>query len=333
MFFTSRASLLLFLSTILYAAPCTKGTADCTEWVKFPSGTARSLIYRTHSLDEKNPNITRALIMVHGASRDADNYFRSAVAAAFLAGALEDTIVISPRFASGDRSCKDKLDKNEVSWSCNGDSWRSGGNAVSNPELTSYDFADEILRKLAHKDLFPNLKSVVVTGHSAGGQFVTRYQMASKVYDTLGLAITYVVSNPSSYAYLDETRPTADGKDFHAFSDARNCTTYNSWPYGLAKRTGYTAGIPDDKLKKQMAERPLVYLLGEIDILPLGGFDSSCPAMAQGPTRRARGEAYAKYVNERFNAHHTVTIVPLCGHNGRCMFTSEAALPIIFPKQ
>jgi len=333
MFITTRASLLLLLLTAsLYAAPCTKGTADCTEWVKFPGGTARSLVYRTYSLDEKNPNITRALIMVHGAGRDADNYFRSAVAAAFLAGALDDTIVISPRFGSSDRSCKDKLDKNEVSWSCSGDSWRSGGNSVSNPELTSYDFTDEILRKLAHKEIFPNLKAVVVTGHSAGGQFVTRYQMATKVHDTLGLAITYVVANPSSYAYLDDTRPIADSKVFRPFSDGRNCTTYNHWPYGLEKRTGYTANIPDDKLKKQMAERPLVYLLGEIDILPLGGFDSSCPAMAQGPTRRARGESYARYVNEKYDARHTVTIVPLCGHNGRCMFTSEAALPIIFPK-
>jgi hypothetical protein len=73
-------------------------------------------------------------------------------------------------------------------------------------------------------------------------------------------------------------------------------------------------------------------LLGELDILPLGGFDGSCRAMAQGPTRLARGQAFARYVNEKFGAKHTVTIVPLCGHNARCMFTSEAALPLVFPK-
>ena len=37
---------------------------------------------------------------------------------------------------------------------------------------------------------------------------------------------------------------------------------------------GYTGKIPDEQLKKQLAARPTVYLLGEIDILPLGGFDS-----------------------------------------------------------
>ena len=142
--------------------PCTKGTADCTEWVTL-GDQARSLIYRTFPLDAKNEKITRALIMVHGAGRDADNYFRTAVAAAFLAGALDDTIVISPRFASNDgRGCRDTMAANEINWSCSGDSWRSGGTSASTDKLTSFDFVDELLRKLAKKDAFPNLQSIAV---------------------------------------------------------------------------------------------------------------------------------------------------------------------------
>ena len=53
--------------------------------------------------------------------------------------------------------------------------------------------------------------------------------------------------------------------------------------------------------------------------------------MAQGPTRLARGQAFARRVNETLGGKHTVTIVPLCGHNARCMFTSDTALPLIFP--
>jgi hypothetical protein len=75
-----------------------------------------------------------------------------------------------------------------------------------------------------------------------------------------------------------------------------------------------------------------VYLLGEKDVLPVRGFDSSCQAMAQGPTRLARGVAYAKYVDGKFGARHSVTLVPECGHDGRCMYTSAAALPILFPR-
>ena len=88
---------------------------ECTEWITFSGTPARSLVYRTHALDQKNDQITRAMIMVHGAGRDADNYFRTAVAAAFLADALEDTIVIAPRFASTGNGCQDTLAADERS--------------------------------------------------------------------------------------------------------------------------------------------------------------------------------------------------------------------------
>jgi pimeloyl-ACP methyl ester carboxylesterase len=332
------AILVLTAAAPAAAAPCTTTKQECTEWLAFSGGPARSLIYRTHALDQRNEKIVRAMIMVHGAGRDADNYFRTAVAAAFLADALEDTIVISPRFASNGGGCQDKLAPNEVSWPCNGDSWRSGGAADKEGKLTSYDFADEILRKVANKAVFPNLKAIVVSGHSAGGQFANRYEMANQVHDKLGVPITYVVANPSSYAYLDATRPAPGGgvangaTEFRPFGDGRNCTTYDKWPYGIQNRTGYTSRLTDDQLKKQLVARPTTYLVGELDTLPLAGFDSSCPAMAQGANRNLRGQAWGRYVNEKFGAHHTTLVIPLCGHNARCMFTAEPTLPLLFPK-
>ena len=337
----------LFAATLLSgaaatAAPCITPTPACTEWIAY-TGQSRSLIYRTYPLEVKNDRLTRALVMVHGAGRDADHYFSTAMAAAFLAGALDDAIVIAPRFASNDtRGCRDTLAANEVNWPCSGDSWRSGGVARNDAQLTSFDFADQILRRLVKKDIFPNLKTIVVAGHSAGGQFVNRYEMANKVHDSLGVRITYIVANPSSYAYLDANRPALDtgnvcvscpsakAGEVRPFQD-RGCTTYDDWPYGMKKRTGYTANIPDDQLKKQIAARPTTYLVGELDILPLGGFDSSCPAMAQGPTRRARGEAFGKYVNEKYGAQHKLMTVALCGHNARCMFTADPVLALLFP--
>ena len=77
------------------------------------------MIYRTYSLDAPNDRITRALIMVHGTNRNADHYFDTAKAAAFLAGAIDDTIVIAPRIVCG----TDKLEANEINWPCGGDSW------------------------------------------------------------------------------------------------------------------------------------------------------------------------------------------------------------------
>jgi pimeloyl-ACP methyl ester carboxylesterase len=330
---------------------CTTANADCTEWVALGGGPARSMIYRTRSLDVRNDNIRRALIMVHGTNRNADHYFATATAAAFLAGALDDSIVISPRIASASGNCRDTLAANEVSWSCTGDSWRSGGASASHPDLASFDFMDAILRKLANRSMFPNLRAIVVAGHSAGGQFVARYQMANRVHETLGVPVTYVVANPSSYAWPDSTRPQAvddaaadnakgawQTEQVHAkFSygpfDASACPNYNRWPAGLENRSsGYTVKMTDDQLKQQLVTRPTTFLLGQVDTLPLGGFDSSCPAMAQGATRRARGEAYVKYVNERLGAKHAIQIVSECGHNDRCVYTTDAVLPAIFPK-
>lgn len=229
-----------------------------------------------------------------------------------------------------------------------------GGNALGNGKISSYDVVDEILRRLSSRKAFPNLKSIVVAGHSAGGQFVTRYEAVNQVHDSLGVPVTYVVANSSSYAYVDSLRPTpaaipatvaasAPGytpppsakpaAPFVPFADARNCTAYDSWPYGLQNRTGYSARLGDDQLKKQLAERQVTYLLGQYDILPLFNFDNSCSAMAQGPTRLARGIAFARYVNEKYGAQQKALVVPGCGHSARCIYTADLALPFIFPKQ
>lgn len=328
--------------------PCTTPIAPCERWITFASGPARSMAYGSYALDTPNPAITRALIMVHGAGRNADHYFETAMAAAFLAGALDNTIVLAPRFIAS----PDTPQANEVMWPNGGNSWRAGGVSPSNPPLTSFDFLDEMIRRLADKKVFPNLTKIVVAGHSAGGQVATRYEMASKVHGTPGASITYVVANPSSYAWPASVRPlpvgNADPVDAYKEAlgpngvkvnaeftygpfDATRAPNFNRWPAGLDSLAGYTAGMSVDQLRKQLVERPATYLLGQVDVLPLGGFDSSPTAMAQGPTRRARGEAFLKYVNETLGAKHNAIIVSECGHNDRCIFTTNMVLPVIFP--
>jgi pimeloyl-ACP methyl ester carboxylesterase len=311
-------------------------------------GQGRSLVYRNFALDTRNEAITHALVLIHGAGRNADDYYRTALAAAFLADRLESALVISPRIASAHGSCRDELAADEISYDCR--MWRSGGPSPSHPEATSFDFLDEILRHVARKDLFPNLASVVVTGHSAGGQVTNRYAMSNKVHDDLGIPVSYVISNPSSYAWPTDERPGAaawsieahapgftlevdeDDPVFRSGGDGRGCTGYNQWAYGFENRTGYTESISDEQLRTQLASRPTTFLMSQVDILPLSGFDSSCSAMMQGPTRLARGQAYARYVNDHLGGDHEVVVVTGCGHSDRCVYTSDPGLEVLFPE-
>ena len=95
--------------------------------------------------------------------------------------------------------------------------------------------------------------------------------MANKVHDTLGVPVTYVVSNPSSYAYLDATRPPPMVPISVPWATPATAPPMIGGRMACQGRTGYTAKIPDDQLKKQLVARPVEYLLGEIDI-PAGRF-------------------------------------------------------------
>ena len=107
--------------------PCVEAAPECTDWVAVGQG--RSLVYRNFALDIRNEAITHALVLIHGAGRNADDYYRTALAAAFLAGRLESALVISPRIASEHGSCRDELAADEISYDCR--TWRSGGPSLS----------------------------------------------------------------------------------------------------------------------------------------------------------------------------------------------------------
>src|SRR5438093_12409943 len=97
----------LALAGAASAAPCIDATPSCTEWIS-SGGSVRTLVYRTYPLEARNDRIARAFIMIHGAGHDADHYFTTAVAAAFLARALDDAIVLAPRFAAANGGCRDE---------------------------------------------------------------------------------------------------------------------------------------------------------------------------------------------------------------------------------
>lgn len=92
------------------------------------------------------------MIIVHGAGLNANDYFSTGMAEAFLAGALENTIVISPRYAGNNGAgCKDTLAVDEIAWDC-GD-WKNVLAALNQKGVYSYDLLDKLLKKLRTKKI------------------------------------------------------------------------------------------------------------------------------------------------------------------------------------
>jgi hypothetical protein len=73
------------------------------------------------------------------------------------------TIVLAPHFQERSDAASD-----EHWWKGN---WREGGESDG---VSSYAVVDTLVARLRN-GMFPNLKWIVITGHSAGGQFTQRY--------------------------------------------------------------------------------------------------------------------------------------------------------------
>ncbi len=83
------------------AAARTTANPSSTEWVSLGGTSARALIYRTYSLETPNNAITRAYQCARRYAPDATPITISVtLPQAFLAGALDNTVVIAPRMAS-----------------------------------------------------------------------------------------------------------------------------------------------------------------------------------------------------------------------------------------
>lgn len=288
-------------------------------------------LYVTAPLDQPQPDIRRAIVVIHGTDGNADSYFRAMTKAAAMAGQTATTLIVAPRFLeAGDR---DKPGPNEFFWNRGAD-WRAGD--LSSPaapvRISSFDLMTLILARLADDQVFPNLSAIVLAGHSAGGQFVQRYAIGQPDDPALAaLRISYIVANPSSYLYLDGHRPVSDNPGAFAVPSRANCQT-NRFKYGFERPNGYFERQSVDEMIARYRARAVTYLLGESDSDPNArNLSRACAAMAQGPNRFARGTAFMAYMDAFYapHAHRRVT-APGVGHSATRMFQSDAGIKVLF---
>ena len=330
------AALTLFVTTVALVPDASAATADSERFRKpvkeiasarIAVGTGTFPLYLSVDWSIPRPEITRAVLTLHGVLRNADDYFRAALSAQAAAGATgRSTLMIAPQFLIEPDVEAFKLPGDTLRWTTVG--WEGGDPAIAPAPLSSFEALDAILAKLGDRSLFPNLKDVVVFGHSGGAQVVQRYAIATKADQALmreGISVRYVIANPSSYAYFSEERPQP--------SIAARCRGFDRWKFGMTDRPPYLAGPAPAALEQAYVARRIIYLLGMLDTDPdHPALDKSCMAEAEGPYRYARGHAYVAAMQARDNGtpNHSAWDVPGIGHEGGKMLTSPCGLTALF---
>ncbi|NPT53101.1 alpha/beta hydrolase [Paraburkholderia elongata] len=310
--------------------------SDARFAIDTPEGQAEFPLYLSKDWNVAQPQVTRAVIVIHGKLRNADVYFRTAQNARDAAHVDADsTLLIAPQFlATLDTRVHDEP-ADLLRWT--GDAWMGGEAARAPLPISSYEVLDTIVTRLADRKLFPNLRHVVFAGHSGGGQVVQRYAVAARNIDVLtneGIDVRYLVASPSTYAYFDAQRPNAQG--VAAPFDAAQCAGFNQWKYGMDNRPPYLDDRSPAQLEATYASRRIDYLVGGADDDPQqSALDKTCAAEAQGPQRVARAEAYYRYIQARHTEglKQSFHIVPGVGHDGARMLTSVCALSAMFDTQ
>ena len=312
-----------------------KAVGDQRIGVRSAAGAGTLHFYASRPLGDGavQADVDRVVLVFHGRLRDADVYFASgqkAIRAA--AESARHTLLIAPQFLAERDVSAHGLPAGTLRWSLIG--WEGGEEARGPAPISSFEAVDALMALLADHHRFPNLKHVVLAGHSGGGQIVQRYAVVGQGETALlarGISVRYVVANPSSYLYFSPDRPQSDGS-FSPPSAAASCPRFDRWKYGWADAPAYAQQLTRAEYESRYVKRDVVYLLGTEDTDPqFPSLDKSCAAETQGPERLARGHNYLRYLRLRDpDLTQPSYDIAGVGHEGSSMIDSACDLAALF---
>ncbi|CAB9526913.1 expressed unknown protein [Seminavis robusta] len=340
---------------------------------KFP--TAEMLYYSSHG-DIQHWNhhqqnmIHKVLIVIHGANRNADDYFCSASAAVLRASQPlpDQVLLLAPRFVvPQDLPPTVHLGTETgriLQWDGNAPNgaWRYGANAIAPltaTNVSSFDVLDAFVETIrSHVGMSCN--RITVVGHSSGGQFVQRWALLSDQAQH----VQTVVANPSSYAYLTPQRYDTNTGSWKVPGAQKDCLhRYNQWEWGMEMSKDETSEYVRRRLQnrnqtdaviERFATRQVVYLVGTLDRCNASssdeerstpattkpwcyshGLETTCMDHIQGSNRWERNVRYLemlKLVIPSSQKYHKRVVVPGVGHDHSLMFSSPQGLEVLLSK-
>lgn len=286
--------------------------------------------FSNQSLDTPNDIVQKAVIVIHGANRNADDYYNSIYNNASDLGVLSETIIIAPQFLITADLNHWQPSIEFAFWSGT-TPWSSGGLSNSTNEhprgyeISSYTIMDSLTAHLL--TIYPNIQDIVLLGNSAGGQFVNRYAAGSD-QEAEG-KIRYIVSAPSSYVYMDEYR-YGEFLFPMTWELPENCGEYNDYKYGLDDLNHYMSMMGIDSIRERYSRRKIQYLIGSIDT----GGTQDCESMTQGSNRLERCIIYYNYLQYFYGSQiidsQQIALISGVGHDYNGIFSSSCGRSAVF---
>ncbi|MEP2668720.1 MAG: Ig-like domain-containing protein [Cyclobacteriaceae bacterium] len=301
--------------------PCVS-TSACLQSVELQGsqGMGTFEFYSNYPIYEENAeweNLTQAIIVVHGASHDPDNYYSYLTSTLNAESLSESTVLISPFFRETSTGSQD-----DFYWS--GNQYREGSQSSNNNKISSFTIIDKLIDQLANADRFPVLNKIIVTGHSSGAAF-THVYAASNTSESSHQEIQfeYLVANSQFFYYPDGQRINESNNQLYT---PAGCAVYDIWPLGFNSPPPYLVGINETTFNSQFVNRSITYLLGNGNQSDPTLNTSDCENTLQGSTRYNRGENMFRYMELVYpSTHsHSKVVVNGIGHDGQGMYQSPA---------
>lgn len=283
---------------------------------------AKLNFYASHDLNASNQEITNVVIVIHGLSASDANVraeYNSMMNGIKNAALASKTLVVAPHFFH--EGSGQVLDWENAIWRVGGKSSSPKGASLSSVQIVDFLLTNYLL----DNDNFSNLSTVVISGHSAGGQLAQRYAAISRVEENYpSYDFNYIVANASHYLYLNPLR--WNGSTTYTPGD---CAGYNNYPYGLDSLTSddrfaFVSKIGIETIRGNYIARKVFYVLGDQDV---SGATTDCASSSQqggaGDSRLARGKYMYAFLQDQYpTSNHEYREVPGVGHSSNALYTS-----------
>ena len=261
-----------------------------------PRSGRRSVRYfADHDLKQRDPKAEYAVVMVHGVNGGCSDCTPKLRAIIEGHPQHDKVFFIAPCFPIP--SMLNENEKRKIVYWEEG-RWQAGNDSPVADNLSPYDVLDLIFKSLNDVRLYPNLKHVLFSGYSAGGQIISRYMAVSGLKSRKGLAVDFAAGAPSTWLFLDEKA---------------------MWHCGLANRSRYASRVSNKNIFKNIEKRFMLCFCGT-DAVGTKNLSVGPQAMAQGATRFERFTNFKKHIATFAKLKGSFAFVEIegVGHSFQC---------------